>query len=75
MQSKKGSLAESFVNICIGITIGFLSNIIVLPAFGYNVTLSDATAISLVFTVISFIRSYSVRRVFNKYNFFGHGLK
>lgn len=36
MQSRKGSLIESLVNIAIGITIGFLSNIIVLPAFGYE---------------------------------------
>lgn len=73
MQSKLGSLAEAFTNILIGITIGFLSNIIVLPAFGYAVTLSDGMLISLVFTGISLVRSYVVRRVFNKYNFFGKG--
>lgn len=71
MQTRKGSLIESLVNIAIGITIGFLSNIIVLPAFGYDVTISDATMISVVFTAISLVRSYCVRRVFNKYNFFG----
>jgi len=72
MQSKKGSHAESATNIAIGITIGFISNIIVLPAFGYDVTIKDATMISLVFTAISYVRSYCIRRIFNKYNFFGH---
>ena len=71
MQSKKGSLIESLVNIAIGITIGFLSNIIVLPAFGYDVSIADGVAISLVFTAISLVRSYIIRRIFNKYNFFG----
>lgn len=71
MQTRKGSAAEALTNIAIGITVGFLSNIIVLPAFGYPVTVGDATAISLVFTVISFVRSYVVRRIYNKYNFFG----
>jgi len=71
MQSKLGSFAESVTNIAIGITIGFLSNIAVLPAFGYNVTLSDATMISIVFTGISLARSYIIRRIYNKYNFFG----
>lgn len=71
MQSKKGSLAESLVNIAIGIIIGFVSNIIVLPAFGYDVTIADGVVISLVFTSISLVRSYIIRRVFNKYNFFG----
>ena len=69
-QTHKGSIAESLTNIGIGIAVGFTSNIIVLPAFGYDVTLQDATLISLVFTVISFARSYIVRRVYNKYNFF-----
>lgn len=73
MQSKRGSLLESLINIIIGIAIGFLSNITVLPAFGYNVSIADATAISMVFTVISFVRSYALRRIFNKYNFFGKG--
>ncbi len=71
MQSRFGSFAESLTNIGIGITIGFLANIIVLPAFGYDVTLSDATAISVVFTAISLARSYAIRRVYNRYNFFG----
>ena len=71
MQSRKGSIAESLSNISVGLSVGFLSNIVVLPAFGYDVTLSDATAISLVFTVISFVRSYLIRRLYNKYNFFG----
>lgn len=70
-QTRKGSVAESITNIAIGIAIGFLSNIIVLPAFGYEVTFGDATAISLVFTVISFVRSYVIRRIYNKYNFWG----
>jgi hypothetical protein len=69
-QSRRGSAAEALTNIAIGLTIGFLSNIIVLPAFGYPVTLEDGALISLVFTIISFIRSYAVRRIYNKYNFF-----
>lgn len=70
-QTRKGSVAESITNIVIGIGIGFLSNIVVLPAFGYEVTIGDATAISLVFTAISFVRSYVIRRIYNKYNFWG----
>lgn len=71
MQSKLGSLAESITNVLIGITIGFVSNIIVLPAFGYPVTLHDGLMISIVFTAISLVRSYIIRRIYNRYNFFG----
>lgn len=73
MQSKIGSLMESVTNIAIGVTIGFISNIIILPAFGYKVTLTDGLYISLVFTAISLARSYIIRRVYNKYNFFSRG--
>ena len=70
-QSKLGSFMESITNIAIGITIGFISNIIVLPAFGYAVSLADGFMISLVFTAISLVRSYIIRRIYNKYNFWG----
>ena len=33
---------ESLTNICIGIFIGFVSNVIVLPAFGYKDAFGDA---------------------------------
>ena len=69
MQSKFGSFLESCTNVVIGIFIGFVANIAVLPAFGYPVTLGDAVWISIVFTVISLLRSYVIRRVYNKYNF------
>jgi hypothetical protein len=68
-QTKLGSLSESVTNILIGFTIGFVSNVTVLPMFGYAVTIADGAAISVVFTLISLVRSYVVRRVYNKYNF------
>lgn len=64
MQTKTGSFIESCTNVAIGITIGFIANLIVLPAFGYPVTVADGFMISLVFTAISLIRSYLIRRWF-----------
>lgn len=72
-QTTKGSLAESLTNIIIGIGIGFIANITVLPAFGYDVSIADAGGMSVVFTIISLIRSYTIRRIYNRYNFFGKG--
>lgn len=65
MQSKLESLVEAWVNVAIGWSINFGANLIVLPAFGYPVTLGDALGIGVVFTVISVARSYAVRRWFN----------
>lgn len=64
-QSKRASLAEAFVNVAIGYGISVGANMIVLPAFGYQVNVAQAAGMGLVFTVISIVRSYALRRVFN----------
>lgn len=67
MQSKLGSLLESLTNIVIGVFIGFICNILILPLFGYNVTLNDGFLISCIFTLVSLVRSYIIRRIYNAY--------
>lgn len=64
-QTKLGSFAEAWANIAVGFGVNFTANLIVLPMFGFNVTPSDALGIGVVFTVISLIRSYVLRRWFN----------
>ena len=65
MQSKKQSLIESLTSTTIGIIIGVVLNLTILPIFGYPVSLSDGLWISVIFTAVSVIRSYAVRRIFN----------
>ena len=65
MQTKKQSLIESLTSTTIGIIIGIVLNLTILPVFGYPVSLSDSLWISVIFTVISIIRSYIIRRWFN----------
>ena len=65
MQSKKQSLIETLTSITIGIIIGIVLNLTILPIFGYPVSLSDSLWISVIFTVVSIIRSYIIRRWFN----------
>lgn len=64
-QTRLGSLIEALVNVAIGFGINLAANLIVLPWFGFNVTVSDALGIGVVFTVISIARSYVIRRWFN----------
>lgn len=64
-QTKLGSLIESIVNIIIGFAINFTANMLVLPLFGFHVTAGSAFQIGLIFTVISIVRSYVLRRWFN----------
>ena len=65
MQSKRESMIESLTSTTIGIIIGIVLNLTILPMFGYPVSLSDSLWISLIFTAISVVRSYVVRRIFN----------
>ena len=65
MQSKRDSLIESLTSTTIGIIIGIVLNVTILPIFGYPVSLSDSLWISVIFTAVSVIRSYAVRRIFN----------
>lgn len=65
MQSRLASLIESCVNVGIGFSVSLLANLAVLPAFGYPVTVHDAFGMGLIFTAISVVRSYLVRRFFN----------
>jgi len=65
-QTKLGSFYESIMNICIGAIVALISQIIVFPFYGIEVSLNTNLAIMSWFTVISVVRSYVVRRWFNK---------
>lgn len=65
MQTKLGSFVEAWANIAVGFGVSFAANLLVLPHFGFNVTATDALGIGVIFTVISLVRSYVLRRWFN----------
>ena len=64
-QTRRCSLLEAVVNVAIGFGVSVAANLLVLPLFGFVVTLSDSLGIGLLFTMLSIARSYCVRRLFN----------
>lgn len=70
-QTHLGSFVEAWANIAVGFAINWTANMLVLPRFGFNVTAGQALGIGVVFTVISLVRSYVLRRWFNGLRF-GH---
>ena len=66
MQSKRNSALEAATNVAIGYLVSVLANVLILPLFGYNVTIGDSFAIGLAFTAVSLARSYVLRRLFNR---------
>lgn len=66
IQSKKNSGFEAMVNTVGGLLIGFVIQLILYPMMNIPVTLEENVIITMVFFVTSFLRSYFVRRLFNK---------
>lgn len=66
MQSKLNSLIESATNVAIGYIVALLSQVIIFPFFDINVSLETNIYIGFWFTLVSLVRSYVIRRWFNK---------
>jgi len=64
-QTRLGSLIEAIINVLIGFGINFSANMLVFPLFGFHITPGANLALGLIYTVISVVRSYAVRRWFN----------
>ncbi len=66
MQSRKASLVEATVNVACGLGVSWAATWLVFPLFGYEPTVMATLWISMIFTGISLIRSYLLRRLFNR---------
>lgn len=64
-QTHIGSALESLANILVGFSINWVANLLILPLFGFQVTGEQAFNMGLIFTAISLVRSYALRRFFN----------
>ena len=64
-QSKLSSFIEACINVAIGFSINFVMNLLILPIFGFHISLSDNFLMGLMYTVVSVARSYAIRRWFN----------
>lgn len=64
-QSKTSSATESLFNILFGFWVAVLAQVIIFPWFDIHINMQTNIYISMLFTVVSFIRSYTLRRVFN----------
>ena len=65
MQSKSESMIETLTSVFVGWLIGVILNLTILPLFNYNITVVDSLWVSLIFTMISVVRGYFIRRFFN----------
>lgn len=64
-QSRRASFIESVTNTTVGYFVALATQFVVFPLLGIPVRLSQNIIIGLVFTVVSIVRSYCLRRAFN----------
>lgn len=66
MQTRWGSFIEAVVNIVIGFIVAISAQMVIFPMFGIYTSTQEHLLIGLCFTAVSLVRSYLVRRFFNK---------
>lgn len=67
MQLKRHSLLESIINVAVGYGVALASQIVIFPLYGMEVSLGANIQIGIWFTAISIVRSYVLRRAFNRW--------
>ena len=70
MQSRWMSLVESVANVLVGYIVAVTTQYLVFPLFGLHATLSQNLMIGLIFTGVSLVRSYLLRRAFEAWRVF-----
>lgn len=65
-QTKLGSLIEVSINIAIGFAINFFMNLTIFPLFGWSISVAENLLLGVIYTVVSVIRGYIVRRWFER---------
>lgn len=55
---------EAIANVLIGYTVAVLTQILIFPVFGLHITLGQNLKLGAAFTVVSILRSFVLRRLF-----------
>ncbi len=63
-QSRLMSLVESLANVLVGYGVAVATQMAVFPLFGIAVSITENILIGLIFTAVSIVRSYALRRGF-----------
>lgn len=65
-QSRRMSAVEAVSNVAVGYGLAVAAQVIVFPWFGLIVTLGQSAAIGAIFTGVSLVRSFTLRRIFEE---------
>lgn len=68
MQSRTMSAIEITTNYTLGFGLAWMLAYYVLPFWGFQGSAKAATEATAIFTLVSILRSYACRRIFNKWH-------
>lgn len=60
------SFVEAVTNVAVGYFLAVLTQLLVFPYFGIVATLADSLMLGMAFTAVSIVRSYLLRRFFER---------
>ena len=63
-QSRLMSLVEAITNVIVGYGVAVVTQILIFPIFGLQTTLGQNLAMGGIFTIVSLLRSFALRRLF-----------
>jgi hypothetical protein len=63
-QTRLMSMIEAITNVVVGYGVAVVTQMLVFPVFGLHTTLAQNLKLGLIFTGISLIRSFALRRAF-----------
>ena len=76
-QSRLMSMVEAITNVVVGYGVAVVTQILIFPIFGLQTTLGQNLAMGGIFTGVSMVRSYLLRRLFERIRassrYGGHG--
>lgn len=63
-QTRVMLFVEALANVAVGYGVAVLTQLAVFPLFGLRASLTQNMVIGLLFTIVSILRSYALRRLF-----------
>ncbi len=72
-QSRISSLLETSLSTLTGYFVAVITQITIFPHYDINISVADNLKIALIFTVVSILRGYAFRRLFNRLSQRGFG--
>lgn len=67
-QPRAQSVVETIANTVLGYLINLVTQVLAFPYFGIHLSANRQVSLGLIFTAISLIRSYALRRLFNRFH-------